>query len=73
MGTRGTGSYELPLSARLAHDLLWARRTLTGTRPRLGDLEEADRLAALLIARWTPHRTGAHGTGPRRLRWLRRT
>lgn len=46
--------FELPPPARLAHDLLWARATLTGRRPRLDDLEEADRLAALLIDRWRP-------------------
>jgi hypothetical protein len=55
MDTRGRTRFELPPPARLAHDLLWARATLTGRRPRLDDMEEADRLAALLIDRWRPH------------------
>jgi hypothetical protein len=57
MGGRVARRFELPVPARLAHDLIWARATLTGCRPRLDDLEEADRLAALLIARWEPRRT----------------
>jgi hypothetical protein len=67
MGGRVARRFELPVPARLAHDLIWARATLTGCRPRLDDLEEADRLAALLIARWEPRRTrrlllrGRHG------------
>lgn len=56
MGGRRDTGYQLPPPARLAHDLLWARAAVTGVRPRLDDLEEADRLAALLIARWQPCR-----------------
>jgi hypothetical protein len=63
MSGRGVAHYELPPPARLAHDLLWARAAVTGRRPRLDDLEEADRLAALLIARWEPLRQR------HRLRW----
>ena len=66
METRGRTGFELPPPARLAHDLLWARATLTGRRPRLDDLEEADRLAALLIDRWRP-------CSQRRRRRFRRT
>lgn len=69
MGGRGTGRYQLPPPARLAHDLLWARAAVTGERPRLDDLEEADRLAALLIARWQPcDRRHRLRLGSRRLR-----
>jgi hypothetical protein len=64
MDGRGQTRFELPAPARLAHDIVWARVTLTGRRPRLDDLEEADRLAALLIDRWEPQR--------RRHRFLRR-
>ncbi len=65
MSGRGAAQFELPASARLAHDLLWAHMTLTGHRPLLDDLEEADRLAALLIDRWQPLRP-IH-----RVRWRR--
>jgi hypothetical protein len=67
-GRRHSDGYQLPASARLSHDLLWAQASVTGRRPRLDDLEAADRLAALLIERWRPAAAGATPRWP----WSRR-